>query len=167
MQQGSPVPRNFALRPGRRLIGWMGIRRRKRKGRRLDHRILPIVVKPIFARLKAGDDRMPALVCVLRGMLARRGVAATDMPALGTSPQVQPPRPVSQALSASISARRRIGIDPRIFPFHSSHSFPGIVPFSSPRCADAKAHGSAVGLPPTQKPRKTLMEYRRRLDRYI
>jgi hypothetical protein len=59
--------------------------------RPFDHFLPLVVVEPILTRLKAGNDRMPGLCRMLRCMLARRTVAATDVPALRTSAEMKPP----------------------------------------------------------------------------
>ena len=57
----------------------------------LDHPLLLIIIKPILTRLEAGNDRMPGCSRMLGRMLARRTVAATDVPAFGTSAEMKPP----------------------------------------------------------------------------
>jgi hypothetical protein len=66
----------------------------------------------------AGLRRMPAR------MLARRGVAAPDVPALGAPPQVQPPPLTAEALGAAGSRGRRRGND-RVSIAHCSSFPPG------------------------------------------
>ena len=69
-----------------------------------------IVVEPVFSVLKAGDDGMTAISMVLRRMLIRRRIAATNMSALGAAPEVQPPAFRRQTFDAAGTTRpgRRI-----------------------------------------------------------
>ena len=59
--------------------------------RTLDHPPLLVIVEPILTRLEAGDDRMPGCRGMLGRMLARRTVAATDVPTLRTPTEMKPP----------------------------------------------------------------------------
>lgn len=56
-----------------------------------DHLVVAEVVEPILTRFETGDDGVTALVHVFAGVLARRIVAAADMPARRTSAQMEPP----------------------------------------------------------------------------
>ena len=57
----------------------------------LDHFPLPVIEEPVLTRLKAGDDRMPCCRRVLRCVLTRRTVAASDVPTLRTPTEMKPP----------------------------------------------------------------------------
>ncbi len=85
-----------------------------------------IVVEPILPRLEAIDDRMAGFRAVLRRMLARRTVAAADVPAFGASAQVQPPSVCSQALDATRTAWFRVQIDSFSFTLHDRSQFPAL-----------------------------------------
>ena len=50
-----------------------------------------VIVEPIRTRLEAGNDRMPCFRRMLGRMLARRTVAATDVPTLRTPTEMKPP----------------------------------------------------------------------------
>lgn len=68
-----------------------GMRMRRQQLRTFNHCLRLVIKEPILAWLEARDDRMPACSRVLRGMLARRAIAASDVPTLGTSTEVKPP----------------------------------------------------------------------------
>src|SRR4029079_9274666 len=53
---------------------------------------------PVLARHEAGHQRVTGLAPVRGRVLAGRGVATADVPALGTPPQVEPPAVLRQAL---------------------------------------------------------------------
>ena len=57
----------------------------------LDHRALIIIVEPILTWLEAGNDRMLGRSCVPGCVLARRAIAASDVPALRTPTEMKPP----------------------------------------------------------------------------
>ena len=57
----------------------------------LDHLPRVVIVEPILTRLEAGNDRMPCCRRMLGRMLARRTVAATDVPTLRTPTEMKPP----------------------------------------------------------------------------
>jgi hypothetical protein len=67
------------------------MRMRRKQLHTLDHPLLLVIVEPILTRLEAGDDRMPCRCRMLGCMLARRTVAATDVPTLRTPAEVKPP----------------------------------------------------------------------------
>ena len=145
MEPRLPIARNLSSRSGRRLIfrmpAWLG------EPRARDHSLSPIVVKPGFSGLEACRDRMPCRVKMLRSMLARRVVAASDVPAFCAAAEVQPPTPCSQALRAARAARRHIGIDSMMISFHGQFLFESILygssntlpalPFANVACASA------------------------------
>ncbi len=64
---------------------------RRKQLHALDHRGLVVIVEPILTWLEAGNDRMPGCSCVPGGMLARRAIAASDVPTLRTPTKVKPP----------------------------------------------------------------------------
>src|SRR5437016_5029852 len=66
---------------------------------------------PVLAWFEALDDGMPGLRGVSAGVLRRRRVAASDMPALRAAPQVKPPTALRQTLNAAGSTGRNQGID--------------------------------------------------------
>ena len=67
--------------------------------------LCPTVVKPPPPWLEARDDRMTCLGIMFRGVLIGRAVAAADMIAFGTSPQVKPSATAGQAIHATRTAR--------------------------------------------------------------
>ena len=64
---------------------------RRRQLHALDHPLRFVIEEPILTRLEAGNDRMSCCRRMLGRMLARRTVAATDVPALLTPTEVKPP----------------------------------------------------------------------------
>src|ERR1700733_16167425 len=90
----------------------------------LDHPPLLVIVKPILTRLEAGNDRMACCRRMLGGMLARRTVAATDVPALRTPTEMKPPAfRRLQAFDTAIATWLRSGVDSALFFFHFQSSF--------------------------------------------
>ena len=72
------------------------MRMRREQLRTLDHPLLLVILllvieEPILTGLEAGNDRMPCCRRMLGRMLARRTVAATDVPTLGTPTEMKPP----------------------------------------------------------------------------
>lgn len=132
MQKRAPVARNAALRAGYGLTFRMGARRCQLGAVNDDS--FGVIVKPILAWLKTRNHRMPAVVIMLRCVLARRTVATADMPAFGAAPQVQPPPPARQALDATTSARFDSGIDSVNVPVPILHC---ASPISSPAWPDS------------------------------
>src|SRR5579863_3046571 len=55
----------------------------------LDHPPLLVIVEPILTRLESGDDRMPCCRRMLGRTLARRTVAATDVPTVRTPTEMK------------------------------------------------------------------------------
>src|SRR5579863_7724978 len=91
----------------------------------LDHPPLLVIVEPILTRLEAGNDRMPCRCRMLGRMLARRTVAATDVPTLRTPAEVKPPTfRRRQAFHTPIATRLRCGVYPAQTLFHFRFSFP-------------------------------------------
>jgi len=92
---------------------------RRKQFHTFDHPPLLVVVEPILTRLEAGYDRMPRRGRMPGCMLARRTVAAADVPTLRTPAQVKPPalrRP--QAFHTPIATRLRSGVDSARTLFH-------------------------------------------------
>jgi hypothetical protein len=67
------------------------MRMRRKQLHTLDHPPFLVIVEPILTRLEAGNDRMPCCRRMLGRMLARRTVAATDVPTLRTPAEMKPP----------------------------------------------------------------------------
>jgi len=67
------------------------MRMRRKQLHTLDHPPLLVIEEPILTRLEAGNDRMPCCRRMLGRMLARRTVAATDVPTLRTPTEMKPP----------------------------------------------------------------------------
>jgi len=63
--------------------------------------ICPVVPKPIFARLEAADDRVTRRVRMRAGVLAGRVVAASNVTALRTPSEMEPPTSRGEALHAT------------------------------------------------------------------
>jgi hypothetical protein len=74
-----------------------------------------VVPEPILSRLEAPDDAVLRALCMRCGVLARRGVAASDVAALCTAPQMEPPPPGFEAFDASGSTRGDGWIDSFIY----------------------------------------------------
>src|ERR1700733_2469782 len=53
--------------------------------------LILVVPEPVLTRLETPDDPVPTLAGVRAGVLARRTVAAADVPARGAAAQVEPP----------------------------------------------------------------------------
>ena len=89
-----------------------GMRVRRKQFRTFDHRARLVIVEPILTRLEAGNDWMPRRFRMLGGMLIRRTVAASDVPALRTAAEMEPPAVRRrQAFYASVAARLRSRIN--------------------------------------------------------
>src|SRR5580700_6905702 len=85
----------------------------------LAHPLLLVIEEPILTRLEAGNDRMPCRCRMLGCMLARRTVAATDVPTLRTPAEVKPPTfRCRQAFHTPIATRLRSGVDSAQTLFH-------------------------------------------------
>ena len=85
---------------------------RRKQPHTLDHRPLLVIVEPILAGLEAGNDRMPRCRGMLGCMLARRTVAASDVPALRAPAEMKPPTfRRRQAFPTPIAAWLRSGVD--------------------------------------------------------
>jgi hypothetical protein len=103
-QMALPVGRNGFGWPRNWLVGGMGMGRRQY--RPVGEHARPVVEEPVLTSLEALYHRMAGVPVVCAGMLARRVVATADMPACGTSAQVQPPsrRRFAEAFDAASSA---------------------------------------------------------------
>src|SRR5580700_6229398 len=77
-----------------------------------------IVVKPSLVRLEARDYRVTRRRVVFRSMLIWRSIAATDVPAFGTSAKMQPPPAHRRAFDAACSAWLGCGIDAILLRLH-------------------------------------------------
>ena len=89
MQQRFPIGWNSPCRSRCWLI--LRMRMRRKQLHTLDHPPLLVIEEPILTRLEAGNDRMPCCRRMLGRMLARRTVAATDVPTLRTPTEMKPP----------------------------------------------------------------------------
>jgi hypothetical protein len=98
-----PVPRNASRGAWHWLIDRVMVGAREHWA--LDDRVGAVVPEPVFPRLEALDHRVTGLARVVRGVLARRGVAASDVAAERTATKVEPPPPSFQALNAPSAAR--------------------------------------------------------------
>src|ERR1700722_937391 len=89
VQQRFPIGWNSPCRSRR----WLIVRMRMwgRQLHTLDHLPLLVIEEPILSRLEAGNDQMTCCRRMLGRMLARRTVAATDVPALCTPTEMKPP----------------------------------------------------------------------------
>jgi hypothetical protein len=81
------------------------------------------VPEPVLARFKAGGNGMAGGFGMAAGVTGRRAVAAADVPALRTTPQVKPPSARREALGASITSGHRPGIDVGMPIFQGDLSF--------------------------------------------
>ena len=96
---------------------------RRKQLHALDHPLLLIIEEPILTWLKTGNDRMPCGRRMLGRMLARRTVAATDVPTLGTPTKMKPPTCRGrQAFYASFTTRFRSRINSVLTFFHCRFS---------------------------------------------
>src|SRR5712691_2540739 len=123
MDLGSPVMRNPTGRSRHTLVDRMTDRRHQRRPALIEL-IRLITPEPVLTGLEAGDDRMPGRGRVLTRMLRRRGVTASDVPALSTPSQVHPPATGRIALDAAGAAGRHARVDPRYRRHLASSSSP-------------------------------------------
>src|SRR5208337_599789 len=70
-----------------------------------------VVPKPVLARLERSDDRVPSLLPVLRRVPGQRIVAATDVAAGRTPPQVHPPTAGGITLGTTDTTGRHRWVD--------------------------------------------------------
>jgi hypothetical protein len=71
--------------------------------------VVDIAVAPVLARLGGADDGVADIAGVRGGVLARRVVAAADMPAGVAHAQVHPPTAACEALLAASDAFGQLG----------------------------------------------------------
>src|SRR6478736_5196429 len=71
--------------------------------------LVDVAPAPRLAGLDAAHHRVARLVEVRLGVLADRGVAAADLPALGAGPQVHPGEALGDAPRAPLGAGRGLG----------------------------------------------------------
>ena len=90
----------------------------------LDHRLSPVIVEPVFARLEAGYDQMLSCQRMLGRMLTRRTVTASDVSTLGAPAEMKPPASRRrQAFDTSLATWPRSWIDPAVIFLHFDASF--------------------------------------------
>ena len=89
VQERFPV--GWYLSCGSRYGLTIGMREGRRQFHTFDHRKLLVIEEPVLTRLKAGYDRMPRCCRVLRCVLTRGTVAASDVPTLCTPTEMKPP----------------------------------------------------------------------------
>ena len=109
MEVPFPVVRHLPCGPGSRLAERVVLRWGER--RTLGHSVRLVVVVPVLAGFEAPDDPMPGPVGVSTRMLLGRGIAAPDVAALGTAPQMKPPSTGGKALDTAFAAWRRARVD--------------------------------------------------------
>src|SRR6202044_3309977 len=68
-----------------------GMRVRRKQFHTFDHPLLLVIEEPVLTRLKARYDRMPCRRRMLRCMLTRGTVTASDVPTLRTPTEMKPP----------------------------------------------------------------------------
>ncbi len=125
VQERFPVGRHSSCGTGNGLIFWMGVWGKQLRAS--DHRLLVIIVEPVFARLKAGNDGMPRRRRMLGCMLARGTVTASDVSTLRAPAKMKPPALRGrQTFHTSVATRLGSGIDSAQALFHS-----GLFPFRS------------------------------------
>src|SRR4051812_47319719 len=99
-----PVGRDLALGAGGRLA--VGVGGRGREFRAAVVELFGLrVPEPALAGLETRQERMAGFARVPRGVLARRRVAAADVPAFGAPPQVEPPAAAGQTSRTAVPAR--------------------------------------------------------------
>ena len=104
-----PVPWHAAGRSGHGLVERVVVRRSK--DRTVEELLRRVIPEPVLARLEALGDRMVITGGMATRMLRWRRVAAADMPASRTAPEMEPPAVGGEALHAPGATRRRIEID--------------------------------------------------------
>jgi hypothetical protein len=101
-----------------------GMRVGRKQLHTLDHPLLLVIEEPVLTRLEAGDDRMPSCRRMLGCMLARRTVAASDVPALRAPTEMKPPCfRRRQAFHTAVATWLRSGIDSAAIFLHLYFSF--------------------------------------------
>ena len=146
-EQVGPVARHTTAGTGYGLV--LGMALRWRKFGTLVVVIGLVVPEPVFARLERSDDRVPGLSPVLRRVPSQRIVAATNVAACRTPPQVHPPTAGGITFGAAdatghVAARAiRDGDELRFPPDHLLITFPAEVWTSIERYISAPRYRSA------------------------
>src|SRR5215207_5963916 len=104
-----PVAGDPVLGPRSRLVERMV--QRRDEGRAAGEVFGPVVPEPVLTGLEARHDRVARVDGVMAGVLRWRAVAAADVAARGTPPEMEPPAVGRKALGAAGSARRDRRID--------------------------------------------------------
>jgi hypothetical protein len=100
------------------------MRVRRKQLHAFDHAPRLVIEEPVLTRLKACYDRVSGRRRMLRCMLTRRTVTASNVPALRTAPEMKPPTPRRrQAFYTTIATRLRSGVDSAHTLFHFRFSF--------------------------------------------
>jgi hypothetical protein len=153
VQQRFPVGRHPSCGSRNGLTSWMRMRRKQLRTLDLSPRL--VVVEPVLARLKAGDDRMSRLCRMFGCVLARGTVAATDVPTLGTAAEVKPPTIRGrQTFHAPIATWFRSGINSAEIFLHCD--------FSSDIACQQRVPGASTTFPMTPKLDEQALIYIRR-----
>lgn len=108
MEEALPIGRYLSCRTRGGLIEWMVLGGGQR--RTLDKSLRCVVPIPILPRLKTTEQGMARFPGMSRGMLARGGITAADVPTFCASPQVQPPPTGLEALDTTRAAWGNVGI---------------------------------------------------------
>jgi hypothetical protein len=103
MEVPLPVAGDLPGRTGSRLAEGVVIGRGE--GGAALHLVRPVVVVPVLTWLEARDEPMTCRSSVSTRVLARRRIAASDVTARGTAPEMEPPAIGGQALDAAVAAR--------------------------------------------------------------
>jgi hypothetical protein len=108
VQARLPVRRYLSHGPRRRLALWVPSRFSEFAA--FDHLSRPKIVEPRLARFKTRNHRVACRLKVLRRMLARRTVAASDVSAFDAATQMQPPTTRGEAFDTAITGRWNRGV---------------------------------------------------------
>ena len=109
MQLLAPVPRHASSRAGYRLIRGMCVRQSKPGA--IAKLPRPVVVEPVLSGFETLNHGMTRRMIVGRRVTAGRRVAATDVPALRTTPKMQPPATGFEAFDTTVTAGRNARVD--------------------------------------------------------
>jgi hypothetical protein len=138
-----PVRRYLSRRTGRglvqRVVRWRG------QLWALEILLRPVVEEPVFPGLEAADNRVTRGLHVGTRMLVGRVVAASNVPTLRASAQVQPPAAGGCALHTAGSAGRDVGSDRGI----------GVSHCSQLSCVRRQPYRSESAASPTTVPNRT------------
>jgi hypothetical protein len=149
-----PIGWDAPFRTGHGLVKGMVSRRGERRTSK--ELVGAIVIKPIFARLKARNNGVFRPVRVLGRVLSGRGVATSDMTALGAAPEMEPPASRCFAFNATGAAwwgRRIDGLIGHMasFPRHQQvgrmQSIRGAVRWPCPVAQPCVGHRAAADKP--------------------